>query len=886
MLKKNTIKDKLYEFIMKNTLSSKQSSQVKTFTTESLAEVFHVQRSNLSAHLNTLVRENKLEKIAGRPVRYCLKQAVNTSCFDQLIGAETSLKSSIEIAKAILLYPEKGMNIILVGESGTGKSVFATMLYRYAIEQNILSQQAPFLKLNIKHFKDDSLELEKIFMLDPTSGKNQLSSAQNGIIFIEHIDLLPTHIHDHLIRLIEQNYFKQNGIILVGAMNATGRKERLESLLARSSLRIDIPPLKGRSMQERYQFVKTFIAQEQSNMGKKVKIDAELFHCLLVYPCKNNVYQLKQDIRLACAKAYARELSHEDAPVLLEFSDFPIYVKEGLFFMEKNIEEIHMFVPKQHVFTFEDGKVIRGYNEYYVEDDITPIYELIERKAAQLEKRGIAEADIIQLLFAEVESRIHQLQFQEERGHISRENLAKIVDPTILKIAGDYLDGATDRFKRVYSESLYHGLCLHLSALLERHHSSKKYSLAQIKGISEKYREEYGYAVNFASEIESLFDLTLSVDEVIFLTLFLVEVPNNSVDSQNKTNIIIAMHGETTASSLVDVVKIMTLNDNVYAFDMPLTMKIEEAYSLLSERIQSLYNGHAILMLYDMGSFKSMAKMIAEQSDIPITLLELPYTMVALDLARKALTLPDAQSVHDSVVKNFKKHYSDMYASYKHEMRERIIVTLCMSGEGAAVKIQKYIEKHLEHKQINIVPLAVTNHTEFIYAINQLRKDHTIIAIVGTYNPDIYGIPFISLSQLFATPSDALDVLMALETEEYPKIESVSVAEMIDSMGDYLINLDLEKLKRTLPKAIDKMTKGHSISQDQILGLSLHVASYIDRLKSGQYNKTKATDTYLLQEESRWVKIVKEALEEVETEFFVEFEENELINIMKILQEK
>ncbi|WP_418488761.1 hypothetical protein [Faecalibacillus intestinalis] len=40
------------------------------FSTKELASYLNIQRSNLSAILNELVRENKLEKISGRPALY------------------------------------------------------------------------------------------------------------------------------------------------------------------------------------------------------------------------------------------------------------------------------------------------------------------------------------------------------------------------------------------------------------------------------------------------------------------------------------------------------------------------------------------------------------------------------------------------------------------------------------------------------------------------------------------------------------------------------------------------------------------------------------------------------------------------------------------------
>lgn len=94
------------------------------FSTKELASHLNIQRSNLSAILNELVRENKLEKIAGRPVLYKIHNKLDEddSIFNQLIGFNGSLAKSIQDIKSTLLYPGKKPVILLSGESGTGKS--------------------------------------------------------------------------------------------------------------------------------------------------------------------------------------------------------------------------------------------------------------------------------------------------------------------------------------------------------------------------------------------------------------------------------------------------------------------------------------------------------------------------------------------------------------------------------------------------------------------------------------------------------------------------------------------------------------------------------------------------------------------------------------------
>ncbi len=44
--------------------------------------------------------------------------------FDTLVGANDSLKVSIQLAKAAILYPPRGLHTIIFGTTGTGKSLF------------------------------------------------------------------------------------------------------------------------------------------------------------------------------------------------------------------------------------------------------------------------------------------------------------------------------------------------------------------------------------------------------------------------------------------------------------------------------------------------------------------------------------------------------------------------------------------------------------------------------------------------------------------------------------------------------------------------------------------------------------------------------------------
>ena len=69
----------------------------------------------------------------------------------------------------------------------------------------------------------------------------------------------------------------------------------------------------------------------------------------------------------------------------------------------------------------------------------------------------------------------------------------------------------------------------------------------------EKCREEYALCMRFASAIEQEFDIRLSIDEAVFMTMFLCD-PSLYRKSENGPVVLVAMHGDSTASSMVDVV--------------------------------------------------------------------------------------------------------------------------------------------------------------------------------------------------------------------------------------------------------------------------------------------------------------------------------------------
>ena len=181
-----TNKDVVFEFISQLDICKPNNDGI---TTEDLAMHLGLQRSNLSAILNLLVEEKKIEKIKGRPVHYRLTFKRMNKNFESLIGFDESLKNSIETAKAAILYPKKLTNVLILGKDGCGKSTFVQSMYDFALENNIFANKSQYLKINCQQYVDGENELDDI-LFNEKSGRNLFNYCESGLFFIDHIEML------------------------------------------------------------------------------------------------------------------------------------------------------------------------------------------------------------------------------------------------------------------------------------------------------------------------------------------------------------------------------------------------------------------------------------------------------------------------------------------------------------------------------------------------------------------------------------------------------------------------------------------------------------------------------------------------------------------------
>lgn len=124
-----------------------------------IADSLGLSRANVSSDLNRLCDEGKAVKVGTKPVLFRYVEEISNkreeTSLDKFLEKNPSLFSAVEQAKAAILYPPNGMHILILGETGVGKSMFAELIHKYAIEMNRMDENSPFIVFNCADYANN-----------------------------------------------------------------------------------------------------------------------------------------------------------------------------------------------------------------------------------------------------------------------------------------------------------------------------------------------------------------------------------------------------------------------------------------------------------------------------------------------------------------------------------------------------------------------------------------------------------------------------------------------------------------------------------------------------------------------------------------------------------
>ncbi len=244
-----------------------------------------------------------------------------------------SLITQSEIMKSILsrieTIAESDSSVLLIGETGVGKELFAEYIHRTSKRANM-----PLVKVGLSAVPQDLLESELFghdkgaYTSASAEKKGLFELAEGGSIFLDDIDDFPFGLQSKLLRVLESRELKRVGgtrSIPLDVRLITASKLNLRDLVDRNLFRPDlyyrinvvpitIPPLRDRG-DDIPLLVEHFL--KRFSAGKNISIAHEAMAAFQEYSWPGNVRELRNIVQRIALFA-GEEIHLKDLPAEIQ----------------------------------------------------------------------------------------------------------------------------------------------------------------------------------------------------------------------------------------------------------------------------------------------------------------------------------------------------------------------------------------------------------------------------------------------------------------------------------------------------------------------------------------------------------------------------------------
>ena len=272
-----------------------------------------------------------VEKVElAKRVQHLEKQLENKYSFENIIGKSELIQNAIELSKKVA---ESDTSVLLTGETGTGKEVFAQAIHHASSRKS-----RNFVAINCSAFSHDLLESEFFghkagaFTGAIKDRKGLFSEANNGTIFLDEIGELATDLQVKLLRVIEtgelikvgDNKLIKTDVRIIAATNKDLRNEIekgnfREDLFYRISVfQIKLPALRERIIDIEplaYHFLHLFAAKSRKRIEK---ISTDCLNKLRQHQWNGNTRELRNVIERCVILADGNEITAELLPIEIQ----------------------------------------------------------------------------------------------------------------------------------------------------------------------------------------------------------------------------------------------------------------------------------------------------------------------------------------------------------------------------------------------------------------------------------------------------------------------------------------------------------------------------------------------------------------------------------------
>jgi DNA-binding NtrC family response regulator len=302
--------------------------------------------------------------------------------FENILGQSEKIRESIELARKVA---PTDATVLLLGETGTGKEVFAQ-----SIHFGSKRASRPFLAFNVSSFNKELLESELFghragaFTSALKDKKGLIEEADGGTLFLDEIGEMVFELQAKLLRVLETGEFIRLGDtkstrVNVRIITATNRdlqsdvdegKFREDLFYRLNIFTIKLPPLRDRKKDIPLlanHFLKLYATKLN---GQVTGMSKEFLDTLINHEWKGNIRELKNIIERAVILASEKELTLANLP--LDFQNTSPKGQTLSAFELSSMEKLHI----QRVLNYTEGNKMAAARLLNI--GLTTLYRKIE----------------------------------------------------------------------------------------------------------------------------------------------------------------------------------------------------------------------------------------------------------------------------------------------------------------------------------------------------------------------------------------------------------------------------------------------------------------------------------------------------------------------------
>lgn len=875
-------------------------SMERGVTAGELAKSLGLSRANVSGDLNKLCEKGMAEKSGSKPVYYRLTKAMTVksaeTILDVFVRNNRSLFHCVEQAKAAVLYPPNGMHMMLFGETGVGKSMFAELIYQYAREKGCVDAQAPFILFNCADYANNPQLLVSQLMGTKKGAytgadadrPGLLEKADGGFLFLDEVHRLPPQGQEMLFTFIDRGVYRRLGetdlerkakVLLICATTENPDSTLLKTFVRRIPMIIKIPNLSERSMEERLNLISGFFRNESARLDRPISVSVNSMRSLLSYHCPNNVGQLKNDIQIICAKAYSDYISGKKEDLRIVSFDLPDYIKEGLYLETTHRQIWNRFIginKRYCVFDSNSKELLFRNNE-----DSENIYEMIDTRMQELKRVGADDEEISKQIDGEIH--LYFEKYSEISNHPQDfSSITNLVGIKVVETVDKILTSAEEKLARNFGNNIRYGMAVHIYNSINRLKRGRRIVNPQLNLIRKEHDAEFAVALESLNSINKEFEITMPIDEAGFLATFFCLNHLMDAGKNEKVQVIVIAHGTATATSLAGTANRLLGMDYAVGIDASLDENPQKVYARLKEHLLGKPQKSNLLLLVDMGSLTNFSSDLESELDIQVKTIPLVSTLHVIEATRKAaLGYPLDYVYHETLSVNELLSEADLSVPMKSQLPQMFILTICTTGEGSAQLLKNVLDNQLNyHNSIcETVALKLAGIESNMARLDSISHIGKILCIVSAFQVSL-DVPHFNLTEVF--DGNAISEIQNLiDTEN-------TFEEIGHTLTNMLRNINSKNAFTDIREAIQKIECEAQIKllPDVLIGAFCHIGCMIDRM----LENTEAVDfpgrDFYMKNNRMLFETVKASFSQLEQKFKVRIPDDEICYIASFFNEE